>query len=115
MKVARSEKNMLIFDNGIQITSWHRQDGEEDNYLDFTSFVSGVEFPDCESIDKLRQKMVLREDGFALYDKDRWPYWAQAKSYQDGGFSRMLGLKIDFGDMHYQTQGECMVGELDER
>lgn len=98
MKVIRSEDNLVIFDNGLEVHG----DGEKDccayNYLDFEQFPEGTELNDM-SIGEFVDAISIKEDGFSVKDKMGIPKWVQARSSQNGYYSAMTTLKIKQGDV----------------
>lgn len=95
MKVIVSDTDILEFDNGLKIEGEGEIDCCAHNYLDFTQFVVGDEFPDMtagEFVDKVN----LKEDGFALTASDGLPKWAQARSEQNGCYSSVTSVSVKY-------------------
>lgn len=106
MKVIESEENLLKFDNGLVV----RGDGDEDccayNYLDFEQLPVGTEVPTADAID-FQRAITLKEDGFSLKDAEGTPKWVQARSSQNGYYSDITTLVLQ-----YQGGNEITLGEL---
>lgn len=121
MKVIQSEDDMLKFDNGLYIKSFHYQDCCEQNYLDFEQFKVGAEFPSAETLGDLIKQIRIKEDGFSMVDAQGIAKWAQARSYQNGYYSKGVGLKVGDGKVEWRLSDpegwsdEYFVGkELDD-
>lgn len=112
MKVTSVKENKLKFNNGLVVTSWHDQDCCEHNYLDFGQFQVGDEFNDCKSVRDFLNMIVIKKDGFSLKDKTGLPKWIQARSYQNGYYSNILGLHIIMDKEEYKST-ECLSGRKD--
>ncbi len=95
MKVIKSEENEVEFDNGLVIVG----DGDQDccayNYLDFEQLPVGTELPTMTG-NQFAKKIKLKEDGFAVKDVDGLPKWVQARSNQNGYYSNMTTLLVQY-------------------
>lgn len=95
MKVVKSEESELEFDNGLRIVG----DGDIDccayNYIDFEQFTAGREFPTMTA-GQFIDSITLKEDGFSLKDIHFIPVWAQARSQQNGYYSHMTDVYVEY-------------------
>jgi hypothetical protein len=111
MKVVKSEENLLEFDNGLVVAG----DGDVDccayNYLDFEQLPVGTELPTMTA-EQFAKKIKLKEDGFAIKDTDNVPKWVQARSNQNGYYSNMTTLVVEYKDSKLELAN--LSGEIDE-
>ena len=95
MKVIKSEENLLEFDNGLIVSG----DGDVDccayNYIDFEQFTVGREFKTMTAGEFI-DAVTIKEDGFSLKDTSEIPAWAQARSQQNGYYSNMADLMLEY-------------------
>ena len=95
MKVIKSEDDYVEFDNGLVIEG----DGDIDccaiNWIDFEQFTVGREFPNMTDKGFIRYAKI-KDDGFALKDSQKVPAWAQARSEQNGYYSDMSTLYVQY-------------------
>lgn len=95
MKVIRSDENEVVFDNGLKVIG----DGDTDccayNYIDFEQFNVGREFPTMTA-GQFIDAITIKEDGFSLKDISEVPAWAQARSQQNGYYSNMTDLHLEY-------------------
>jgi len=106
MKVVSSQENALEFDNGLSICGVGENDCCAVNYIDFEQFEKGTEFPTMTA-GQLIDAISMKEDGFSLKDSQGLPKWAQARSQNNGYYSRMTELFVEDGDR------KISLGELD--
>lgn len=104
MKVIGIKEDVLRFDNGLYIKSFHYQDCCETNYLDFEQFHLGDEFPVAKTLGELVDQMRIKKDGFSLVDAQGIPKWVQARSCQNGYYSNRVGLTIGDGKIELKLQ-----------
>ena len=116
MKVTKVEENRLEFDNGLVLEGDHAPDCCENNYLDFEQIEVGDEFPDIEGVEDLFKFISFDEDGFTMrpssnsLDVPGMNKWVQARSVQNGYYSRHLGLSVEFrGEEYYLKRGNKMM------
>lgn len=110
MKVSDvNEEEYVVFDNGVKISSFHNPDCCETNYLDFSQFKVGMEFPAINEPQDIQKLIHLRKDGLYLVSEDGLPIWAQARSYQNGYYSNSVGVEITI-----QTPFRIVVGDDSE-
>lgn len=95
MRVTRVKEDEYIeFDNGVIISSYHDPDCCESNYLDFSQFRVGMEFPAIKEPEDIQKFIHLRKDGIYLVSADGLPIWAQARSNQNGYYSDRVGVEV---------------------
>lgn len=110
MKVTHiGEDDYIEFDNGVTISSYHDPDCCETNYLDFSQFKVGMEFPAIKEPKDIQKVIHLRKDGIYLVSTDGLPVWAQARSNQNGYYSDSVGVKVII-----KTHFHLYVGDDDE-
>lgn len=102
IKVIQSEDDALKFDNGFYIRGYHCQDCCETNYLDFEQFKVGDEFPSAKTLGDLIKQIRIKEDGFSMVDVQGIPKWVQARSQQNGYYSRRVGLTVGDGKVEWR-------------
>ena len=111
MKVTKSEESILEFDNGLKVEG----DGEEDccafNYLDFEQLPVGTELPTMTG-EEFANSITIKEDGFAVKDVTGMPKWVQARSAQNGYYSNMTTLFVEY--QGGRTQLAELSGEIKE-
>jgi len=95
MKLLKSEEDLLEFDNGLVVKGVGDEDCCASNYLDFEQFEVGQEFPDMTA-KQFAKKITLKEDGFALTSKDGMPKWCQARSVQNGYYSDVTTVYLEY-------------------
>ena len=95
MKVIKSEENLLEFDNGLVVIGEGDNDCCAVNYLDFEQLPVGTELP-MLTIGEFVDYIALKEDGFAVKDIDAVPKWVQARSNQNGYYSCMTTLILEY-------------------
>lgn len=76
MKVIKSEDNLVVFDNGLEIIGVGDRDCCAYNYLDFEQFPVGTELPDM-GVEQFCESMTLKYDGFSIKDIEGTPKWAE--------------------------------------
>jgi len=96
MKVIKSEESLLEFDNGLVIAGEGDTDCCAHNYLDFTQFEVGQEFPTMTA-GEFFDAVNLKGDGFGLNASDGLPKWCQARSRQNGYYSDRTELSVLYG------------------
>lgn len=106
MKVISSQENSLEFDNGLAICGVGENDCCAVNYIDFEQFEVGTEFPTMTA-GQLVDAIKIEEDGFSLKDSQGLPKWAQARSNNNGYYSRITELFIE------DNGKKISLGELD--
>lgn len=110
MKVIKSEENLVEFDNGLRIIG----DGVEDccayNFLDFEQLPVGTELPD-KTIGEMVDYISLKDDGFSVKDVAGMPKWVQARSSQNGYYSNITTLMLQFGDKKISVKD--LSGDID--
>lgn len=115
MKVTHVEEDEYIeFDNGVKISSYHNQDCCEWNYLDFSQFRVGMEFPAIKEPEDIQKVIHLRKDGIYLVSEDGLPIWAQARSAQNGYYSDRVGVEVVVKTpfhLHIGDNNEPLEGE----
>lgn len=110
MKVAHVDLDeCIVFDNGVTISSYHDPDCCESNYLDFSQFKVGMEFPAIKEPKDIQKVIHLRKDGIYLVSADGLPIWAQARSCQNGYYSDRVGVEVII-----KTSFHLYVGDDDE-
>jgi hypothetical protein len=109
MKVIKSEDNLLKFDSGLKIEGHSEADCCEINYLDFENIPVGTEFPDM-TVGQLVDIIKLKDDGFILKDSQETPHWVQARSEQNGYYSRLTIVYIKTCDKRIALG--CLSGKL---
>ena len=97
MKVIKSEKNLVEFDNDLSVIG----DGDSDccayNYLDFGQLPVGTELPTM-GLEDFSKAITIKEDGFSVKDVSGIPKWVQARSSQNGYYSNMTTLVVKRGE-----------------
>lgn len=115
MKVTYIDEDKYIkFDNGVKISSYHDQDCCELNYLDFSQFRVGMEFPAIKEPEDIQKVIHLRKDGIYLVSTDGLPVWAQARSDQNGYYSSNVGVEVVVKTpfrLHIEDNDEPLEGE----
>ena len=95
MRVTKSEENLIEFDNGLRVIG----DGDVDccayNYLDFEQLPVGTELPTMTAT-QFADNITLKKDGFAIKDVQGTPKWVQARSQQNGFYSNMTTLLVEY-------------------
>lgn len=115
MNVVESKEDRIVFDNGLTLSSTHDQDCCERNYIDFEQFPVGTQLPKATAAQFL-EMITIRDDGFSVKDSKNTPLWAQARSIQNGYYTRGVSLVIDDGSVvlkphkHGQDYGELFSG-----
>jgi len=93
MKVIKSEDNLVVFSNGLQLIG----DGYEDccayNYLDFEQLPVGTELYDM-GVEEFCSHITIKEDGFIIKDIEGTPKWIQARSSQNGYYCNLTDLIV---------------------
>ena len=103
MKVITSEENKIEFDNGLVVEGTHSQDCCEHNYLDFEQLPVGTELPDYSAAQFI-EALTLKEDGFIVKDVNQVPKWVQARSSQNGYYSRGVDMRVSDGKVTLQPK-----------
>lgn len=115
MKVTYIDEDKYIkFDNGVKISSYHDRDCCESNYLDFSQFRVGMEFPAIKEPEDIQKVIHLRKDGIYLVSEDGLPIWAQARSAQNGYYSDRVGVEVVVKTpfhLHIGDNNEPLEGE----
>lgn len=98
MKVIVCEPDDHVeFDNGLVLSIDHDQDCCEYNYLDFEQLHVGREFSDMTA-GEFVDTITMKEDGFSIKDSQGIPAWVQARSLQNGFYSRGVNLVVSDGN-----------------
>lgn len=95
MKVLLSDDDYLEFDNGLIVTGHGDVDCCAVNYIDFTQFQVGDKFKDMND-EEFAAEASMKDDGFSLKTVEGVPKWAQARSEQNGYYSAMTTLKVEY-------------------
>lgn len=117
MNVIESSEEKIVFDNGLKLLSIHDNDCCEHNYIDFEQFPLGTQLPKANATQFL-EAITIKENGFSVKDSKNTPLWAQARSVQNGYYTRGVSLVIDDGNIvlkphkHGQGSGELFSGEF---
>ena len=111
MKVIKSDENILVFDNGLEVSSEYEQECCERNYLDFEQLPVGTEMPDMDD-EEFKKSVSLKEDGFSVMASDGFSKWVQARSLQNGYYSRSVTPTVTYNDK--TTQMQELDGEVSE-
>ncbi len=94
MEVIENDDDLLKFDTGLYIKSFHDASCCEKNYLDFEQLPIGSEVKHCDTVGELLDLLKIKDDGFVIKTVDGVPKWVQARSYQNGYYSKSVGLII---------------------
>jgi len=119
MKVTEATEDKVVFDNGLTLSSEHYHDCCERNYIDFEQFSVGTQLPKANAPQFL-EMITIKEDGFSVKDSKNTPLWAQARSIQNGYYTRGVSLVISDGNIvlkphkHGQDYGELFSGKYTE-
>lgn len=111
MKVIISEDDHVEFDNGLVITGEGDVDCCALNYIDFEQFTVGREFPNMTD-KEFKRHAKIKDDGFALKDSQKVPAWAQARSEQNGYYSNMSTLFVQYKGGE-RTEVTRLAGEVE--
>lgn len=95
MKVVEQNEDKVKFDNGLCVSGDGDVDCCANNYLDFEQLPVGTELPTMTAGEFL-DAITLKEDGFIVKDIDGVPKWIQARSEQNGYYSNMTTLVIEY-------------------
>ena len=109
MKIIKSEDNLVVFDNGLELIGEGHYDCCAYNYSDFEQFPVGTEFNDM-NVEQFCSNMTLKEDGFFIKDIEGTPKWTQARSSQNGYYSSLTDLIVKMGNESKAFENIC--GEL---
>jgi len=93
MKVIKNDNELVEFDNGLKLSSYHDQDCCEHNYLDFEQMTVGREFKTMNAA-QFVDAITIKKDGFFIKDKMTIPAWVQARSCQNGYYGSGVNLVV---------------------
>lgn len=115
MKVVSNSDEELVFDNGLKVVSHHSQDCCEHNYLDFEQLPVGTELPDYTAAQFI-DSLTIKDDGFIVKDSAGIPKWVQARSSQNGYYSRGVSMHVSDGKVTLDPKkpGQSDYGDLFE-
>lgn len=95
MKVTKSEDNLLKFDNGLVVKGDPDYDCCAVNYLDFEQLPVDTELPTM-TLGEFVDSLNVKDDGFIVKDVNGTPKWVQARSEQNGYYSNITTLIVEF-------------------
>lgn len=120
MKIKEIQDDILMFDNSVQITSYHNQDCCESHWADF-SVVSGyninpvtgksIDIHDIEFDDNVQNIIQLVEEiGFNLVALDGSKYLVPCYGSNNGYYSTDLELRISGNGLNFNIDiTNCQV------